>query len=79
MEASGNGCGRGPCLVPLVSYTEDQPCQEEAIEDGDTVAMIPGGPVQRRPEQEAPEKAGEETGDRKQRIGCGPRSRHPDG
>ena len=52
---------RALAWFPLVSYTEDQPCQEEAIEDGDTVAMILEAQSEAAAGTEAPEKAGEET------------------
>ncbi len=65
-------------LVPrLYPYTEDQPCQEEAIEDGDTVAMILEAQSKRRKRKPLMKRRGR-NGDRKQRIGCGPtRRRHP--
>ena len=52
---------RALAWFPLVSYTEDQPDQEVAIEDGDTVAMILEAQSEAAAGTEAPEEAGEET------------------
>ena len=48
---------RALAWFPLVSYTEDQPCQEEAIEDGDTVAVILDAQSETATGTGAPEKA----------------------
>ena len=52
---------RALAWFPLVSYTEDQPDQEEAIEDGDTMAMILEAQSEAAAGTEVSEEAGKET------------------